>query len=144
VICNADREIVKLAALLHDISAVEDFKKLPVHNTESALIAERLLRVNNYPEDKIISVCNAIIRHPVPVPEGAGTPEEICISNADAMSQIVNPAYWFYYTFKVRSMSFSEGRDWFKNKVRSNWNTIISPAKTMIRNQYIIVQQLFG
>ena len=40
---NVNKEIVLISALLHDISAVQDFKTLPTHNIDSAEIAEKLL-----------------------------------------------------------------------------------------------------
>ena len=52
-VLNADKEIIRLSAYLHDISAVLDFKTLATHNSDSAEIAKNILLKNNYPKDKI-------------------------------------------------------------------------------------------
>ncbi len=35
--------------------------------------------------------------HAIPVAPDKGTKEEVCVSNADAISQIIRPAYWLYF-----------------------------------------------
>ena len=58
------------------------------------------------------------------------------------MSQIVKPAYWFYYAFRVRQFGFAEGRDWLGQRVESNWAALIPPARAIVEKQYRQVQEL--
>lgn len=61
---NADLEIVKVAALLHDVArAMEDDGKIKDHAVESAKIAGKILRDINFPEEKIDKVVHCIEVH---------------------------------------------------------------------------------
>ncbi len=132
----ADAEIVELAAYLHDIAAVQDFTALPKHPVLSAEIARAVLRDHGYPTERTERVAKCILSHSAPVQMGSGLPEEVCLSNADAMSQIVRPIYWLYYVFHVRQFGFAEGRDWLRQRVESNWAALIPPARALIEKEY--------
>jgi uncharacterized protein len=138
---GADLEIIELAAWLHDLSAVQDIAALPKHPGLSAEIARKLLGERGYPPERIDRVARCIASHSVPVQVGGGLPEEVCVSNADAMSQIVKPSYWLYYVFRVRQFGFTEGRDWLRQRVESNWAALIPPAREIIENEYRQVRQ---
>lgn len=61
---NADLEIVKAAALLHDVArAMEDDGKIKDHAVESAKIAGKILRDIDFPEEKIDKVVHCIEVH---------------------------------------------------------------------------------
>jgi len=61
---NADLEIVKAAALLHDIAREkEDNGKCECHAKEGASMAEKILEELNFPKDKISKVVYAIRIH---------------------------------------------------------------------------------
>ncbi len=135
-VLNADAEIVELAAYLHDIAAIQDPATLPRHPVAGAEIAHRILKENGYPAERIDRVARCVISHSSPVQIGAGLPEEVCLSNADAMSQITKPVYWLHYVFRVRQFEFSEGVDWLRRRVESNWAALIRPARTMIAKDY--------
>lgn len=137
---GADLEIVELAAWLHDLSAIQDFAALPRHPELSAEIARKMLLERGYPSERIERVATCIASHSLPVQVGKGLVEEVCVSNADAMSQIVKPAYWFYYIFRVRQFGFIEGRDWLRQRVESHWAALIPPAREIIGKQYLEVR----
>jgi uncharacterized protein len=133
---GADLEIVKLAGWLHDIAAVQDVAALPKHPALSAEVARKMLRKKGYPAERIERVAACIASHAAPVRVGSGSAEEVCVSNADAMSQIVRPAYWLYFAFRVRRLGFAEGRDWLRQRVENNWKALIPPARAIIEKEY--------
>jgi uncharacterized protein len=139
---GADLEIIELAAWLHDLSAVQDFAALPKHPALSAETARKLLQEKDYPSERIERVAKCIASHSAPVQTGDALPEEVCVSNADAMSQIVKPVYWLYYMFRVRQFGFAEGRDWLRQRVESNWAALIPPAREIVENEYRQVRVL--
>jgi len=94
------------------------------------------------PSERTDRVARCIASHSVPVQTGSGLPEEVCVSNADGMSQIVKPAYWLYYVFQVRQFGFAEGRDWLRQRVEGNWAALIPPARAIIEKQYRQVGEL--
>ena len=139
---RADLEIIELAGWLHDISAVQDFTALPRHPALSAEIARKLLREKDYPAERIERVAKCIASHSAPVQTGNGLPEEVCVSNADAMSQIVKPVYWLYFAFRIRQLGFAEGREWLRQRVENNWAALIPPARAIIEKEYSRTREL--
>jgi HD superfamily phosphodiesterase len=133
---QADREIIRLAGLLHDVSVLFANNKLEVHNVDSSAVATRLLDVYSYDAERIKRVSDCILKHLRPLREGEGTREEVCVSNADAMAQIVRPAYWLYFAFKIRGLSYQEGLSWYKKRITDNWNALVDHAKDLIREEY--------
>lgn len=140
---NADREVVEISAFLHDISAIQDFNTLSRHPAAGSEIAEGFLKKLSYDSNKIDSVKQCILTHSAPVQIGQGLIEEVCVSNADAISQIVNPAYWLYYIFSIRKFSFEEGLEWYSKRIDSNWNMLIEQARDMISDKYYQVKSSF-
>jgi uncharacterized protein len=132
----ADLEIVELAAWLHDIAAIRDIGALPRHPGLGGEIARTLLQENRYPSERVERVSRCILSHSVPVQIGGGAPEDVCLSNADAMSLIARPAYWFYFLFRVRQLGFEEGKAWMLRRVESNWAALIQPARDIIQEEY--------
>lgn len=133
---GADPEILTLAAYLHDIAAVQDFAVVPQHHLLGAEVARELLLRHNYPVERIGRVAGCIQAHNSPLAEGKGLPEEVCLSNADAMAQIARPVYWLYYAFQVRKFDFAAGRTWLRERYKKSWGLLIPPAREMISQEY--------
>jgi uncharacterized protein len=61
---NADLDVVKASALLHDIArAMEDEGKIEDHAAEGARMARRILREVSFPEEKMEEVVHCIEAH---------------------------------------------------------------------------------
>jgi uncharacterized protein len=61
---NADLDVVKAAALLHDIArAMEDEGKIEDHTVEGAKMARKILKEVNFPKEKIDKVIHCIEVH---------------------------------------------------------------------------------
>lgn len=141
-VLNVESEISCLSAILHDISAVLDFKSLPTHNMDSAEIAKKILLEKEYPYAKIEKVKQCIQNHMFPIKINEGSIDDVILSNADAISQILNPSYWLFFSFKIKNMSFKDGIKWYVNKIDSNWNSMIEPAKELIKTKYMMLKFL--
>lgn len=139
---NADPEILDLAAYLHDIAAIQDFSSTSRHHIIGAEIAEELLAHHQYPAESINKITQCIRSHSSPVQPGNGSIEEICLSHADAMSQITRPAYWLYCAYHIRQYDFEKGRDWLRKRVENHWNALLPQAKVLIETTYPVVQSV--
>jgi uncharacterized protein len=133
---GADTEVVELASYLHDLSAVRDFSTLSHHAATSAALARTLLQERGYPAERATAVGTAIERHSRPIATGEGTPEEVCLANADAMAQIAMPAFWLFFAFHVLKLGYTEGKGWYVDKVRQNWDALIPEAREMLGGRY--------
>jgi putative nucleotidyltransferase with HDIG domain len=133
---GADMEVVKLAAYLHDISAVFDPATTPNHPKQSADLATQILLENGYSEVRTSNVAHAIASHSHPLPIGRVPIEDVCVSNADAAARILRPAYWMYFVFGIRKYAFEEGRQWLRELIEKQWCVLIEPAKELVGNQY--------
>jgi hypothetical protein len=133
---NADFAVVEAAAWLHDIAAVRNFSKLANHHIDATEIAGSILSENNYSKEMIDKICLSIKTHSSPVKLGQGLIEQVCISNGDALSQIINPSYWFFYAFNVREMDYQVGKEWYSQRIESHWNNLIDEIKPKYKKDY--------
>lgn len=133
---EANLGVVELASYLHDLSAVRDISTLPQHAVLSAALATDVLAEHGFGTETIEAVARAISTHSSPIHIGDGSPEQVCLSNADAIAQIVRPQYWSYFAFGVRRLSFEEGNRWLAERIGANWAAMIEPARELARDEY--------
>jgi putative nucleotidyltransferase with HDIG domain len=133
---HADREVVALAAYLHDISAIEDYATVSRHHILGGERAREILSALGYPNEKIDAVRRCILFHSAPVAPGQGTAEEVCISNADAASQIMMPGYWLHYAFVVKHLGYEIGLAWYAEKIDSHWSGMVEEARAIAAEAY--------
>lgn len=141
IITGADCEAVEIASYLHDISAVADITTLARHNAASAEWACGILTPLGYPGKSIEMVKKAILTHVSPLKPGSCTPEELCLSNADAMAQITRPTYWLFITYRILKLNYTDGKQWLLQRINNNWNAITEPAREIIAEEYDLVMQ---
>jgi uncharacterized protein len=84
-----DREILRLAALLHDIGLYRAyaFREAPDHARRSADVAERILRDGDFPPQATRAVLEAIVHHPPGAPLGSST-EAALLKDAVALDYL--------------------------------------------------------
>lgn len=139
---GADAQVVELASYLHDFSAVHNFEHLNDHGIKGSKLPEDLLKQFKFSDQTISQVKDAIITHSKP-PKGKITSDEaICLSNADAMSQIVKPFFWLYFGYTVKKRSYEECIKAYLKWMSNNWMIMIEPAKEMISEEYAFLQNI--
>jgi hypothetical protein len=134
---DANLDVVLPAAILHDVSAIEDFANLSRHHELGARRAVSLLRDAGFPAELLPAVAECILRHPQPVPRSEGCPDVVCLSHADAFAQLANPSYWLYYAHVVRGFPFTEARAWYLSLVQDRWQRLDPALKEMARPHYL-------
>ncbi len=133
---GADKEIVEIAALLHDYASVKDSSMYKEHHIYGAIEAEKILKGFNYPEERINKVKDCIIQHRGSVPLERTTKESICIASADAMAHIDQVPSLLHLVYYKRKMEVSEGANWVREKIERSWNKLCPEAKEIIRDKY--------
>ncbi|MEG0775344.1 HD domain-containing protein, partial [Clostridium sp.] len=133
---GADREIVEIAALLHDYASVKDAAMYKEHHIHGAIEAEKILKGFNYPEDKISIIKDCIIQHRGSVVLEKTTKESVCIASADAMAHIDQVPSLLHLAYFTRKMEVTEGAIWVSEKIERSWNKLCPEAKEIIKHKY--------
>lgn len=140
---GADREIVVLAALLHDVAAVTKEEYKEEHHIYGAEIAEELLKTLNYPKEKIDIIKKCILNHRGSVLKEKTTNEEVCLADADAMAHFDNIPSLFSLVYKERKMSIEDGKIFVKDKLNKSYNKLSDKGKEIYKEKYKNVMQIF-
>lgn len=133
---GGDREIVTLAGYLHDLGAVRDFACLQDHHLQGARVAREILSEHGCSGPTVDAVCACIESHSAPVQVGRGSIEQVCISNADVLSHIARPAYWFHYLYRIRGMSYADGLTWMRLRVGRSWEGLTPEARSLAADEH--------
>ncbi len=133
---GADLEIVSIAALLHDIASVTDVSFTEEHHVIGAEIAENLLKVENYPAEKIELIKKCILNHRGSRLVDKTTPEEICIADSDAMAHFYSIPSLLSMVYKEKGLSIDEGSKFVMDKLDRSYNKMSDKGKDLVKVQY--------
>ena len=139
---GADKEIVSLAALLHDIASVTDVSYTEEHHIIGAKIAEGLLKEENYPEEKIELIKKCILNHRGSVLKEKSTPEEICIADCDAMAHFYSIPSLFSMVYKEKGLPIDEGSKFVINKLGRSYNKMSDTGRQFVKTRYEAAKEI--
>lgn len=132
---DADREVVTLAAWLHDIGSIIHGRKN--HHITGAEIAEKKLKEFNYPPKKIELIKKCILNHRGSRKDNKETIEEQIIAEADAMSTFDNIGGIFKAAFEFEKLNQQEAQKSVREKLENKWNQLqFEKSKEIIRPRY--------
>jgi hypothetical protein len=124
---GADREIVELAALLHDYAGIKNRDWAEEHHLYGQAEAGRILGALGYPPDRIRAIQHCIATHRGSVREEWQSVEAEIVANADAMTHLQRIPSLLYLAFVEHGMSVDEGVRWLRAKLGRSWAKL-SPA----------------
>jgi hypothetical protein len=128
---GADPLVVMLAGYLHDLSAVRDLATLQDHGRHSARLALQILPAAGFSEGITDAVARCVESHSTPPMPGEGTPEDICLSNADVLSHLARTVYWCFYLFRVRGLDYAQGLEWLRARVSLCQQRLVPEAREL-------------
>lgn len=132
---GADKEVVILAAWLHDIGSIIHGRK--DHHISGARIAEEVLQKHDYDANKIPLIKSCIFNHRSSTAKRCQTIEEKIISDADAMSNFENIPGIFKAAFMYENLDQGEAKKAVKEKLKRKWqNLYLDNSKKIIRPKY--------
>ncbi len=108
---GADKEIVELGALLHDIALITKTGTRAEHHINGKIIAEQFLAQVNYPFDKKKRVLNCILHHRSS--KNAENIEELCVADADIIAHFDNIPMCFNSAYKSNITSIPDLINYF-------------------------------
>jgi uncharacterized protein len=141
---GADKEIVTIAILLHDLVSIEDEKNCKEHHIIGAERAEKILNRYNYPKDKIEKIKLCIQNHRSSVNNNKNSIEEICVADADAIIHLTEISSLFYAAYKEMNKSIEEGQKWIKEKIEKDYKKLSERSKKKYKNEFCVIINLLG
>lgn len=139
---NVDREVLELSALLHDIAMTDRSLDRSKHNEYGSVIAEQLLRENNYPEDKVQLVKKCILNHSSKRAEFRTTEEERILVDADGLSHFDSINNLYSLAHNVMELNDEDTLNFIKDKLTKDYNEISDNLKYLIQEKYDSVMKI--
>ncbi len=133
---NVDKEVLELSALLHDISMTDITLDRSRHNEFGADIAERLLRENDYPEDKVQLVKKCIINHSKRRSEYRTTEEEQILVDADGLSHFDAIEKLYSLPRMVMGLNEEDSVHFVQDKLTGDYNELSDDLKYLVKEKY--------
>jgi len=132
---GADREVVEIAAWLHDSTIGTHGNK--EHNITGAQEAERLMRKLGYPENKIKMVAHAIISHRCKKGYFPRTLEAKILATADAVAHL-DTFMFLPWIAKRNGLGVKETFEWIAEKFDRDWEKKIffPQTKKSVRGKF--------
>ncbi len=138
---DVDHEVLELSALLHDIAMTNKALDRSKHNEDGSLMAEELLRNNNYPEDKIELVKKCILNHSSSRAPFRTTPEEQILVDADGLSHFDSLHNLYNLAHNVIGLNDVDTIKYIQDKLTRDYNEISNDLKYLIQEKYNKIMQ---
>ena len=139
---GADKEIVELGALLHDIALVQEVGTRAQHHVNGQAIAERLLSEYGYPEDRKEKVMGCVLHHRSS--RLAENLEEMCVADADIIAHFDNIPMCIGSVFRSGSFDTQSVAAWV-GYFEGDYNDLSPRTKRTFQPRYdTIMDVLFG
>lgn len=133
---GADKEVVMIAAWLHDIASVTDKALYREHHIYGAEIARGILEEFHYDKEKTALVQACIRNHRGSVCNAKSSVEELCVADADAISHFDSVPSLLYLAYARKGMTMEEGRDFVKGKLERSFRKLSAGSKNYYQGKY--------
>jgi len=131
---NADEEIVKMGALLHDIALIQMVGTRAEHHINGAKIAEEFLRGINYPEDRLKRVVGCVLHHRKS--QNAENNEELCVADSDILAHFDNIPMLFDLMFNSLHMSLEEVHKKMPEYLEKDFEDMSERTREIFKDKY--------
>lgn len=133
---GADKELVIIAAWLHDVASITDYNLYKEHHIHGAKMAKEILEKLGYDKEKIIRVQSCVLNHRGSVSVERLTAEELCVADADAISHFDSVPSLFYLAYVERKMSIEDGIAFVRGKLERSYNKLSNKSKELYSDKY--------
>lgn len=131
---NADEEIVKLGALLHDIALIRQIGDRKNHHINGKIIAEEILSNYSYPIEKIDRVLRCVYNHRSS--KNGTTLEELCVADADILAHFDNIPMLFNSAYNRCNVNLNEVRNWMRETFEKDYNDLSERTRENFKDRY--------
>lgn len=141
---GADKEIVMIAAWLHDIASITDDSLYELHHIHGAEMAHRILKEYGYDDKKIALVENCIRNHRGSISSEKISLEELCVADADAISHFDSVPSLLYLAYRQKGMGIEEGKTFVKDKLTRSFQKLSAAGKKHYQGKFEKVMEVLG
>lgn len=141
---GADGEVVAIAVLLHDIAGIRDEAMIADHHVHGAEEAERFLSARSYPRERLDLVKKCILNHRGSVRNDKGSPEELCVADADAIAHMTEIGSLYYVAYVEKGMGIDEGTAWILGKLGRDWDKLSERGRDRFSSRYGEILRALG
>ena len=141
---GADKEIVMIAAWLHDIASITDYSLYELHHIHGAEMAYNILKEYGYDDAKISLVQKCIKNHRGSVNFEKNSLEELCVADADAISHFDSVPSLLYLAYVEKGMGIEEGKEFVKNKLTRSFQKLSTESKKYYDNKFKKVMEVLN
>ncbi len=141
---GADKEVVLIAAWLHDIASITDYSLYDLHHIHGAEMAYSILTEYSYDSKKIRMVQECIKNHRGSVNLDKNSLEELCVADADAISHFDSVPGLLYLAYVQKGMGVEAGKEFVKNKLTRSFQKLSEESKQLYQNKYEKVMEVLN
>ncbi|MCI8526051.1 MAG: HD domain-containing protein [Oscillospiraceae bacterium] len=141
---GADREVVMIAAWMHDIASITDYSLYELHHMHGADMAANILEAYDYDRIKIDLVQACIRNHRGSVNFTKSTLEELCVADADAISHFDSVPSLLYFAYVQRKMGIQKGKEFVKAKLERSFQKLSTESKQYYQDKFEKVMEVLG
>lgn len=144
---DANEELARTAALLHDIADTRTKRNDKKHEEKSLQMARELMREVGFNEDEIILVVDDAIRyHSCHGSEHPVSLEGKILSTADSLAHLKTDFYLFTTWALSKQMSLEEIKRWTLEKIERdlNYKIFFDEVKKEVLPDYTRIKELFS
>lgn len=141
---DVDKEVVIIAAWLHDIASITDYSLYEMHHIHGANIAYDILTKFNYDAEKILLIQECIKNHRGSIMSKKSTKEELCVADADAISHFDNVPSLLYLAYVTNGMEFKEGKEFVCEKLERSYSKLSQGSKEYYAKKYQQVMDILN
>lgn len=137
---NADRTIVELGALLHDIALIKRVGDRKGHHINGAKIAREILEKHNCPQEIVEKVIGCVLNHRSS--KNATNLEELCVCDADILAHFDNIPMLFNSAFVRNNIKLNAVRAWIKECFEKDYNDLSEETKKIFNDKYKLILEI--
>lgn len=141
---GADKEIVMIAAWLHDIASITEYSLYELHHIHGAEMAYRILKEYCYDDKKILLVQECIKNHRGSISLERNSIEELCVADADAISHFDSVPELLYLAYVEKGMGAQDGKKFVKDKLSRSFQKLSARSKEHYQHKFETVMEVLG
>ena len=119
---DADVEIARIGALLHDIALIECVGDRKDHHINGKILSNDILDKYDCPEEKKERILGCVLHHRSS--KNATNNEELCVCDADILAHFDNMPMVFYSAFNRYNVKLCDIYEWLDENFEKDYNDL--------------------